>query len=110
MREYTGYRTPTGCTVMVHEEGREPRSLDLRIDLRSHSPTGPEWGYSGSGPAQLALALAADALGDDERAQDVYQQLKFRVVAKLPKDGWNLSQRTILATINAIEQGRGRDR
>lgn len=63
-------------------------------------------GLPGSGPAQLALALAADALCDDERAQIVYQQLKFRVVAKLPNDGWNLSQRTILAAIDAIERGR----
>ena len=41
-----------------------------------HSPTGFEWGYVGSGPAQLSLALLADALGDDERAQDLYQQFK----------------------------------
>jgi hypothetical protein len=39
--------------------------------------TGLEWGYSGSGPAQLALALAADVLGDDDKAQEIYQRLKF---------------------------------
>ena len=33
--------------------------------------------YSGSGPAQLSLALAADVLGDDDKAQKVYQRLKF---------------------------------
>lgn len=108
MKEYTGYRTPQGCVVTVHRDGEAPRPLDLRLDLRRHSPTGPEWGYSGSGPAQLALALAADVLGDDERAQDVYQQLKLRVVAKLPKDGWKLSQRTLLTAIDASERGRSR--
>lgn len=46
----------------------EPRPLEPRHDLRNHSPDGFEWGYSGSGPAQLALALAADVLGDDDRA------------------------------------------
>lgn len=33
------------------------RALDPRFDLRFHSPDGFEWGYGGSGPAQLALAL-----------------------------------------------------
>ena len=74
-KTYTGYRLHTaaggeaGTQVMVHEEGREPRPIDPRLDLRNHSPTGLEWSYVGSGPAQLALALAADVLGDDERAQ-----------------------------------------
>ena len=38
--------------------------LDSRLDMRNHSPTGFEWGYGGSGPAQLALALAASRLPD----------------------------------------------
>jgi hypothetical protein len=63
-----GIRTERGAAVVV-EEDRRRRDLDPRHDSRNHSPTGFEWGYSGSGPAQLALALAADVLGDDERAQ-----------------------------------------
>ena len=31
--------------------------LDPRYDLRNHSPTGFAWGYGGSGPSQLALAI-----------------------------------------------------
>jgi hypothetical protein len=87
MKTYTVYRTPAGCVVKVHEGDGTARDLPLRLDLRGHSPTGPEWGYGGSGPAQLALALAADVLGDDEEAQDVYQRLKARVVGRLPHDG-----------------------
>ncbi len=41
-------------------------------------------GYRGSGPAQLALALVADVLGDDERALRAYQEFKFRFVSRLP--------------------------
>ncbi len=33
--------------------------LPLRLDLYNHSPTGFEWAYNGSGPAQLALAILA---------------------------------------------------
>src|SRR5439155_2970286 len=40
--------------------------LNPRLDLRKHSVTGFEWGYGGSGPAQLALALLADHLANDE--------------------------------------------
>ena len=60
MKTYTGYREHAaaggshGVAVLVHEPGRDPRPLDPRLDLRRHSPDGFEWGYAGSGPAQLA--------------------------------------------------------
>jgi hypothetical protein len=110
MRVYEGRRTPEGCSATVREDGGTPRPLAPRLDLRNHSPTGFEWGYSGSGPAQLALALAADVLGDDDRAQDVYQRLKFRVVGGLPKEGWTLTEDQVRSAITAIEQERGRGR
>ena len=55
--------------------------LPARRDLRNHSPTGFEFGYSGSGPAQLSLAVLADALGP-ERAVELYQKFKAEFVAK----------------------------
>ena len=67
MKTYTGTRTAAGCAVTVTDGGTS-RALDPRFDLRTHSPDGFEWGYGGSGPAQLALALAADVLADDEAA------------------------------------------
>jgi hypothetical protein len=110
MKIYQGRRTPDGCVVTVCEDDGEPRPLALRLDLRNHSPTGPEWGYAGSGPAQLALALAADVLGDDERAQDVYQQLKFKFIGRLPGEGWTLTEDDLRAAITAIDRERGRGR
>ena len=63
--------------------------LNPRLDLRNHSPTGLEWGYGGSGPAQLALALLADATGDDVYACSFYQQFKWEVVARWDQEeGW----------------------
>jgi len=58
---------------------RQP--LPPRNDLCDHSPTGFAWGYGGSGPAQLALAILADVY-DDEFALANYQQFKWDVVAK----------------------------
>jgi hypothetical protein len=112
MKHYVGERTPQGCEVDVidpdHPGGGYP--LDPRHDLRNHSPTGFCWGYSGSGPAQLALALLADALGDDEKAQRHYQDFKFKVVGRLPHDRWELSQEDILQTVARFEAEKGRRR
>jgi hypothetical protein len=62
------------------------RSLPDCLEIRNHSPTGFAWGYGGSGPAQLALALLVDALGDVEIAERHYQEFKFEIVA-----GWGAS-------------------
>src|SRR5438552_332483 len=104
MKTYTGTRAPDGCLVTVHEDNGVMRELDLRLDLRAHSATGFEWGYAGSGPAQLSLALAADVLGDDDQAQDVYQQLKFKVIGSLPHDQWTLTEDQLRQAIQQIQQ------
>jgi hypothetical protein len=115
MKTYHGYRVRDArghavrFAVTIQEEGKEPRPLPLRHDLRRHSDEF-NWGYGGSGPAQLALALAADVLGDDEAAQDVYQRLKFRVVGRLAEDGWTLSEQQLRQAIREIEADRGPDR
>ena len=79
--------------------------------LMNHSPTGFAWGYGGSGPAQLALALCADALDSDEDALQIYQEFKRRVVAGLPHSGdWVISD-TVVRAICALllgPAGRGR--
>lgn len=112
MKHYLGERTPEGCQVKVIDDdapgGECP--LDMRFDLRRHSPTGPEWGYGGSGPAQLALALLADALDDDDKAQQFYQDFKFKVVGRLPHDKWELTQDEIMQTVTRLETERGRKR
>jgi hypothetical protein len=106
MKTYTGIRTENGCAVTVTDGGGS-HGLDPRFDLRTHSPDGFEWGYGGSGPAQLALALAADVLGDDEAALDVYQRLKFRVVGRLPADAWALTADELAAAIRTLRAAGG---
>jgi hypothetical protein len=88
----------------VQDADGNSRDLPLRLDLRNHSPTGFEWSYAGSGPAQLALALAADVLGDDEQAQQVYQDLKFKLVGRLPHVGWSLTEDQLRVAISQIQQ------
>lgn len=51
--------------------------------VRNHSPDGFNWGYTGSGPAQLALALLLDVDDRPGVAVRLYQAFKAQVVA-----GW----------------------
>ena len=65
--------------------------LDWRSSLavRNHSPTGPAWGYGGSGPVQLALAILL-AVTDEATAERFYQKFKWEVLAPLEADRWAL--------------------
>src|SRR6059036_1653610 len=72
---YHGERTADGgCAVWCEKVNPDSpgglvtaealrRPVPLCLEIRNHSPTGFQWGYAGSGPAQLALALLVDALG-----------------------------------------------
>lgn len=91
------------ATVRVVEDGKRSRALNPRHDLRNHSPDGFQWGYGGSGPAQLALALVADATGDDALAQRTYQRFKFNTVAAINADSFEMSAEAIRLEVEALE-------
>lgn len=90
MKHYSGRRE--GYAGIVTVDGRR---LNPRQDLWNHSPTGFEWGYVGSGPAQLALAILADHCGNNERALNWYQRFKWAVIAELPHREWILTSEDI---------------
>lgn len=88
-----------GANVMV----RRPSGITVRLKhYEIHSPDGFQYGYGGSGPADLALAILAHALGERPtrrayQAQGMegeprlyclqrYHEFKWQVIAKLPKD------------------------
>lgn len=52
----------------------------------NHSPDGFDWGYGGSGPAQLALAICLELFGSSEG----YQRLKWDYIAMLPKKDFEI--------------------
>jgi hypothetical protein len=79
----------------------EHQLLPPRLDLRNHSPV-LEWDATDAGPLQLALALLADYLEDDERALATYQEFRRRVVSKLPTEGWVLTGREIDPALQEI--------
>lgn len=96
--EYRG--RPEGLRVDVVDEAGTVHMLDPRLDLRNHSPTGFSWGYPGSGPAQLALAILCHALHCDERAEELYQEFKDAVVSRFDQNQpWRLTTDDVLGWV-----------
>jgi hypothetical protein len=96
MKTYVGGRSLAGAEVTV-----DGKPLDPRFDLKRLSPTGFEWTYKGNGPAQLALALLADHLGDDGRALALYEAFMRAVVAELD-NSWELTSAEIDAALASL--------
>lgn len=90
MKTYRGVRGQQGCVVTV-----DGQPLDPRLDLRQHSPGDFEWGYEGSAPWQLGLAILADFLGDDAKAMEQYQLFTETVIAELGGNEWMLTEQDI---------------
>ena len=93
MKTYEGARSLDGALVTV-----DGKPLPPRFDLRTLSKAGFEWTYEGAGPAQLALALLADHLGDDAQVLALYERFMVRVVAELD-NAWRLTSPEIDAAL-----------
>lgn len=63
------YRGEPGCAVKVILPSGKARPLRHVV---LHSPTGFGWGYGGSGPADLALSILCDVLGERPSEKQIY--------------------------------------
>lgn len=70
----------TGRTVSIDGLLVHPRQSQR---VMNHSPDGFEWGYGGSGPAQLALAILLTAGVGALEAVTLHQDFKRAVIAPL---------------------------
>lgn len=80
-----------------------PLDLQASLEVAQLSPTGFEWGYGGSGPHQLALALLLDVTSDPQRAYHAHHAFTASVIAHLPRKEWTLTSRRILSWLSAWE-------
>jgi hypothetical protein len=109
MTHYRGQRDKHGVCFVWRIDGTRKRPLRIRLDLENHSPTGFNWGYGGSGPAQLAVALLADATGNDLQAVELHQEFKRLRIAPIADDEWELTREEILdvaAHLQTVGQSR----
>lgn len=96
-RSYVGDRTIDGIEVLV-----DGLPLDPRYDLRRLTDHGFEWSYEGPEPAQLALALLADHLGDDQSALRLHEPFMHEIVANLDNT-WELTSNDIAQAVRDLE-------
>ena len=67
-----------------------------------HSPTGFEYGYSGSGPADLALSICHYF-----NKPELYQRFKEKVIAMLkPEEDYDIPFTDIESILNELESQR----
>jgi len=64
-------------------------SPKLSQKVYNHSPDGFMWGYGGSGPAQLALAILLEKT-NRETALKNHQQFKRDIIAMLPQTNFEI--------------------
>lgn len=83
---FEGYKEDGKIEVMLNGDLFDP---SLSQEIRNHSPNGFNWGYGGSGPAQLALAILLEETGSPKLSEEFYQQFKEDVVSKF-EDSWHL--------------------
>jgi hypothetical protein len=101
--EYQGTRI--GLKVTVDGKPLDPRPSQK---LRNHSPDGFNWGYGGSGPAQLALGILLDYYGAACIELSYYQDFKWNVIARLPQNGeWVLTAPEIESAMGDVLKERG---
>lgn len=101
MNCYGGFIDREG-TALVSKNGEE-LSPARSQEVWNHSPTGFHWGYHGSGPAQLALALLLEEI-PRWRALALYQDFKREVIAKLdptPLALWRMTSDEIREWVRA---------
>jgi Family of unknown function (DUF6166) len=99
MTTYIGFRDQTGHAHVAVDHGGELRPLRQFV---RHSPAGMDWGYVGSGPADLARSLLAHFLGSGIAPHPrIYQRFKFLVIASLPRDeDWTLTSEDVQAALD----------
>ena len=114
----TGHVAETSASYNAGGGGKSPQAVRLWRDADGtarmtcthvvrHSPSGPEWGYGGSGPADCARSVLL-ALVDEATADAHYQAFKAEVIAALPDHGAVIQRSAVLAWLTATPAQRRR--
>lgn len=102
-RLYVGWRDPLhALTRRVWVVEADGHVMPLS-HVCCHSPDGFEWGYTGSGPADLALAILQDVLAHSadkgkltgDWVREHYHAFKFSLVSLLSQKRWLVPERTV---------------
>ena len=123
-RIYYGFRNGAEIVIgvlTVGPGGGPPVSIEELTHYPSHSPTGFEWGYQGSGPADLAFSILAHYFKEEYevvnytrqavdpakvRALEIYVPFKNLIIANLPANEWALTETAVRRAVQRIDIAR----
>ena len=91
--------TLPGVEVLVVDDNGVARLLEHHV---YHSPTGFEWGYLGSGPADLARSILWDTLGK-EPDRTIYMRFKSHFVAGWGNE-WQITEEEIVNWLESEDE------
>ena len=94
MKNYFGSRYPNKKVAVENIETGSVNPLNIRHDLCDHSKDF-DWGYSGSGPAQLSFAILFNLFGNKEIAEILKGSFKNDFVSNFQND-WFIKSDEIL--------------
>lgn len=94
-RVLTFARTRVGEHAIIMLENRP-----LEQRLVRHSPSGLEFGYMGSGPADTALNILALVVSPKE-ANRLHQRFKFDMLARIPREGGTMKMQDVVDWVRA---------
>lgn len=113
MITYRGLRHPeSGSTFVSVRDDQKQTVSPLNDGYRyvKYSPTGFEWGYTGSGPAQLAFAILLHHYGAPGPALLFAQDFKEREIAMLNSDRWEMTSEQVEQALERIRVFRSQAR
>ena len=87
---FTVTETRDGLQYFINDNPLTEYDLKHSQSIRNHSPDGFNYGYAGSGPAQLSLAICLKIWG--RIGKEFYQKFKDEFIARLDGEARNITQ------------------
>lgn len=102
MKIFRGRKSVFGCIVELTEEDYTTQlSLEKSLQVVDHAPDGFQWGYNGSGPAQLSAAILYEVTNNADLARRYYQIFKHDLVARWGET-FEINEHQVLAWLSTI--------
>lgn len=115
IRGYRQGQAGGGCLVTVVDGAGDEMPIPLPSILVGrefrHSPDGFQWGYQGSGPAELARAILVTVIKEDDRVRHprCYQQFKMDVISRIRVDEFTMDEMQVREWYDAFLMRHGLD-
>ena len=101
-RVFRGKKVEYDRIVKIEQNGSvAPLPLEPSLEIADHSPDGFNWGYNGSGAAQLALGILYEVTGDAALARSYYQMFKWDHVSRWG-ERWEIAEREVREWLRAV--------